>query len=161
MIEALVTIRDGRPEPANAAEAEAWSELEEGTTYTARLTQAKGKRSLSQLALYMVACEMIADNLPDTDCTKDEVDHLIRIESGHCTPMKLANGTFVRVAKRIAFNKLSPEEFGKFLDKPGGAFDTAARLFGPALADAVRGELDRMIAGEGAGAPNKRARAAA
>ncbi len=160
MTEALVTYADGKLVPVTPADAEALDELEPGVTYRVKPAKAKGGRSWSQLALFWVMCSLLAENGPG-DLTKEQVAHLLKIEGGHADVVKLANDSFARVARSIAFNRMSAEEFGRFLDGPGGAFDTAARLFGPALAEAVRGELDRMIAGEGgAGAKNSRAVAA-
>jgi hypothetical protein len=137
--EALVEIRGGKATGRTAADAEVLAELE-GGTYRAVLTQPKG-RSLSQLNLFWKVCEMLAENYPG-DLHKDEVAHILKIETGHSRAMRLQDGTYVRLPRSIAFNAMSPEAFSAWLDR---AFDAAAQKFGPALADAVRGELDSII----------------
>jgi hypothetical protein len=137
--EALVEIRGGKATGRTAADAELLAELE-GGTYRAVLTQPKS-RSLSQLNLFWKVCEMLAENYPG-DLSKDEVAHVLKIETGHCRAVRLDDGTFARFAKSIAFNAMSPDAFSAWLDR---AFDVAAQKFGPALSDAVRGELDRMM----------------
>jgi hypothetical protein len=117
----------------------------EGETFRAVLTQAKG-RSWSQLKLYFAMADMISKNLAwDLPLSKGGVDTVLRVETGHADPVKFADGTYRMVPRSIAFNQLSPEAFGKFLDR---AFDAAAIKFGPELTDAVRVELYKLMDGE-------------
>lgn len=133
---------DGRPSGATAADAEALAGLA-GATYRAVLTSPKG-RSLSQTALYFVMCDLIADNYDahDADLTKEAVDHILRIECGHYTVHRLCDDTYVRTAKSIAFNKMTPDAFARFLDL---ALAKAAEKFGDGLAAAAAEELARLV----------------
>lgn len=138
--EVMVTIDEqGRATGATASDAHDLSLLA-GATYRAVLTTPKG-RSLSQTALYFVMCDLIAENFPG-DLTKDAVDHILRIECGHYTPLRLCDDTYVRTAKSIAFNKMTTDQFTAFLDR---ALAVAAAKFGDGLAAAAAEELARIV----------------
>ena len=116
----------------------------EGETFRAVLTQAKG-RSYPQLKLYFAMIKMLVDNFDgEQNVSKNAIDQFIRIETGHADAVKFADGTYRFFARSIAFNKMEPEAFNKFLDK---AFDVVAMKFGPVLADSVRAELFKLMDG--------------
>lgn len=131
----------GRPSGATAADAETLASLA-GGSYRAVLTSPRG-RSLTQLGLFWTLCGMIADNFPG-DLAKENVADVLKIECGHASVWKDAEGQFRRSPKSIAFNAMSSDDFGRFLDL---ALTKARLLFGAGLTDAVVAELDLMAGG--------------
>lgn len=148
--ELLIEIKGGKVSGKTAADAETLAELE-GGTYRAVLTEPQ-TRSWSQLKLFWKFCEMIADNHPDS-FHKNEVADALKIGCGHSRAARMADGTYMRFPRSIAFNNMPAEAFSKFMDH---AFDVAGAMFGPALSIAARDELARLTEAD-ATAPRKRA----
>ena len=136
--EAIIRIEQGRAVARTAHDAETLSEME-GGEYRAVFTSPRG-RSLSQMALFWVFCGVIADNYPG-DVTKEAVAQVLKLEAGAYTVIQLADKTYVRVPKSIAFNAMEPEVFTKFMDR---AFAAAAAKFGAELTEAGRDEMYRI-----------------
>lgn len=142
MIDAIVTVKDGKIAGRTAHDAEALASLE-GGEYRVVFTQPRG-RSLSQLNLFWKLCELVADNMPEGErWTKKGVSYVLKIETGHFTPVQAADGTYYRLPASIAFNNMPPEEFGGLLNQ---SFDVVAEKFSPELSAAVRAEIERLIA---------------
>ncbi len=155
MHEVMVRVEGGHLVGILPADAHAIGELD-GGTYTARLTQPRG-RSITQLNLYWAVCGMIADNFEHPDdwrITKEHVDNILRQAAGHSHAIELADGTYRFFNKSIAFNKMHQEDFTAYMDE---AFTVAATKFGPALADAARKEFDKMISGQPKERPDAKA----
>lgn len=47
----------------------------------------------------------------------EELVDAIKVLAGHCFPVRLRNGTEVRIPKSIAFHAMSQDEFEKFYDR--------------------------------------------
>lgn len=47
----------------------------------------------------------------------EELDDAIKVSIGHCTAMRLKNGTEVRIPKSIAFHAMDQSEFEQFYDR--------------------------------------------
>jgi hypothetical protein len=138
-----VRVERGHLVATNAADAELLDGLE-GEVFKAVLTQPKG-RSVPQLNLYWKMCTLIAENLEsDPPISKEMIDYVIKIEAGHCFAIRMNDGTYRLFPKSIAFNRLTPERFSKFMDR---AFNVAAIKFGPALVEAVRLKLYKLMDG--------------
>ncbi len=135
--EAIITVDAGRIVGRTASDAETLSEME-GGTYRAVFT-VPNSRSVSQMRLFHKFCEVIADNYPEP-IHKDGVVGVIKIESGHCDVRKLADGTYCRVPKSIAFDRMSGPAFNTFMDR---ALDVACVKFGAELSQAA---FDQMVA---------------
>jgi hypothetical protein len=143
--EFLGRVQDGKIVGLTSGDAETLANLE-GGEYRCVLTVPAG-RSLSQLKLYWAVCGMIADNFehPTHELHKEHVDRILRLGAGHSIPIELADGTYQFLARPIAFNALSQGDFNLFMDR---ALTVASHKFGPALADAAKRELEKMIAGQ-------------
>jgi hypothetical protein len=146
MIEIICKVENGHLVGASALDAETLA-AQEGESFTVRMTQGGRKRSMSQLALYWVVCGIIADNFESehAELTKEDVDRVLKVGAGHRRIILLADGSYQYSPMSIAINKLSQPDFNDFMDK---ALTVAGNKFGPALANAARKELDRILAGE-------------
>lgn len=148
--ELLVSIENGRAVGRTPHDAEVLAELE-GGEYRAVLTTPRG-RSVPQNNLFHAFCSFIAANYPG-DVDKNSIKSVLKIECGHCHVLKLADGTYVRAAKSIAFNEMSSDAFTEFMNR---AFDVAAIKFGPELATAALVKMTELSsAASDARAPNK------
>jgi len=148
--EAFVRIENGHAVGLTAHDAELLAELE-GGDYRCVLTTPRG-RSVPQNNLFHAFCGFIADNYPG-DVDKESVKSVLKIECGHCHVLKLADGTYVRAAKSIAFNAMPAEAFTEFMNH---AFDVAAIKFGGELATAALSKMVQLSsAASDARMPNK------
>lgn len=138
--EAIVRIENGHAVGRTVHDAAVLHEVE-GGEYRAVFTTPRG-RSVPQNNLFHAFCQFIADNYPG-DLDKEAVKAVLKIEAGHCNVLRLADGTYVRAAKSIAFNAMSSGEFTAFMDR---AFDVAAIKFGGELTAAARRQMDEMSA---------------
>jgi hypothetical protein len=143
MIEALITIRDGRVSPVNAAEAEALAQCKPGATYRAQLTLATDSRSSRQSRLWWGFCGELAKNL-DGPANKEVVSDILLIEAGHFHVEKWHDGTYRRFAKSISFGKLPQSDFTPIMDR---GLAEARKVFGAELVDAVWAEVTRRVDG--------------
>jgi hypothetical protein len=136
-----IKVEHGHLVPVMAESQEVLDGLE-GECFRAVLTQTKG-RSYPQLKLYFGMIKLLIENWEgEQTLSKNALDQFIRIETGHCDVVKFADGTYRFFSRSIAFDQMSPEAFSAFLDK---AFDVVAIKFGPHLAEAVRGELYKLM----------------
>lgn len=144
--EALVRVQGSALGAASPADAEALNELAQGVTYRAVLTRARDTRSVAQNNLRWKVCSLIAENLPDHlgQWTKEGVNDALKIATGHVDFRQSPDGQFWRFPKPTDFQAVGSADFTAWLDR---AFTKAAELFGPALVDAVRDELQAMIDG--------------
>lgn len=141
--EAIIQIDgQGRATGATAGDAEVLCELS-GGTYRAVLTVPKGGRQTKN-GLFWTLCGRIAENHPG-GYSKDEVGQVLKIECGHSRALRLDGGTYVRVARSIAFDKMTDAAFGEFLD---AVLLKAGDAFGHELVAAVLDSLDRAPAPE-------------
>ena len=81
-----------------------------GTTVQVELRQ---PRSVPELRYYWQLCSLVAINHRDF-IAREQVDQALRILTGHCDVFTL-DGRTVEVPRRIAFNKLSQEEWRAYL----------------------------------------------
>lgn len=135
--EAMVTVdSQGRLSGVTSADAEDLTELA-GGTYRCVLTTPKGSRP-SKNSLFWMFCGKIAENHPE-GFSKKEVGQVLKVECGHSRALKLASGTYVRVAKSIAFDAMTDPDFEQFM---GHAFMRAGEAFGHDLVNAILDDLD-------------------
>jgi hypothetical protein len=135
--EIIVRVEGGKLVGRSAHDAEVLTEME-GGEYRAVLTVPNG-RSVSQMRLFQGFCQTIAEGYPEP-MDKDGVVAVLKIEAAHYEVRKLADGTYYRVPKSIAFNNMPSAQFSLFMDR---AFDAACLKFGPELS---RGAFDAMQA---------------
>lgn len=140
--EVIVRVEGGKLVGRTAADAAALAEME-GGEYRAVLTVPNG-RSVNQMRLFQGFCETIAEGYPEP-MDKNGVVAVLKIEAGHYEVRKLADGTYYRVPKSIAFNNMPSAEFSVFMDR---AFDAACLKFGPELSRGAFAEMQAMIAPE-------------
>jgi hypothetical protein len=138
--EAIVKIEAGKALGRTAHDAEVLAEME-GGEYRAVFTVPNG-RSVSQMRLFHKFCEVIAEGYPEP-MDKDGVVAVLKIEAGHYDVRKLADGTYYRVPKSIAFNNMQAAEFTAFMDR---AIDAACVKFGPDLTFGAFAEMQALIA---------------
>lgn len=141
-VEYLVKIEGGRPVPLGAGDDEALSDLIEGATYRAKLTQVKGERSITQNGLFHKVRDIIAENV---GMAPEAVKHVLKLKVGWHDTHQAPDGTLHRVPRSLSFNTLSGPEFTELLNRPGGLWDAIAEVFGPALSEAARAEIEHLI----------------
>ena len=130
--EVMVTVEDtGHLVGTTSADAEDLCELI-GGVYRCVLTEPSNGK-ISKQRLFWKVCSVIAENHAG-GFHKDEVAHILKIEAGHCRPVRLDDGTYYRVAKSVSLNKMTDAGFSDFLDR---ALKAACDKFGDELAAAA------------------------
>jgi hypothetical protein len=83
-----------------------------GTTVRCEITR---PRSVAQLRYYWQLCALVAQNHAQLQ-TREQVDQALRILTGHVDLMQLGDAT-VQIPRRIAFSKLSQDEWQAYLSR--------------------------------------------
>lgn len=130
-------------EPCSAADAETVDGLSGGIDYRCVLTRAAG-RSVRQAAMYWSLCKLVSDNYdPGFPMSKDNVSDLLKLRTGHCSPVKMADGTVVLIPSSVSFAKADQDVFNRFFER---ALLVIARDIIPGLdCDSARREILELI----------------
>mgnify|MGYP001427419596 CR=1 FL=1 len=110
-----------------------------GTTVQVELRQ---PRSVKELRYYWQLCSLVALNHEQFQ-TREQVDQALRILTGHCDVFTL-DGRTVQVPKRIAFHKLSQEEWRAYLLRAKDA--VIQHLLPGVQLPEIEAEISRMAA---------------
>lgn len=108
-------------------------------TYRAVLTRATG-RSVVQNNLYWGGLIPAMREASQQPLTEKGADHLLKIRTGHCKPIALADGTVVLIPDSISFANMDQDAFNSFFNF---AQMVAARDFGISLSDLQRETQER------------------
>lgn len=110
-----------------------------GTTVQVELRQ---PRSVKELRYYWQLCSLVAMNHA-TFQTSTQVDQALRILTGHCDVFTL-DGRTVEVPRRIAFHKLSQDEWRAYLMRAKDA--VLQHMLPGVLLPELESEIARMAA---------------
>jgi hypothetical protein len=110
-----------------------------GTTVHCEITK---PRSVPQLRYYWALCALVAQNHAELQ-TREQVDQVLRILTGHVDVVNVG-GKFVQIPRRIAFSKLSQDEWQAYLMRSKDAVVTEL-LPGVELPE-FEAEITRMVA---------------
>jgi hypothetical protein len=110
-----------------------------GTTVRCEITR---PRSVPQLRHYWALCALVAQN-HETLQTREQVDQALRILTGHVDIVKLGDQV-VQLPRRIAFAKLSQDEWAAYLSR---AKDAVVQHLLPGVElPEFEAEIQRMVA---------------
>lgn len=130
----------GRLEPIDDAGKDTLSKIGIGAVVS---VEVKRPRNLQHFRKFWALASLIYENQTRYRSPEELVD-AIKVHIGHCVPMRLANGTEVRVPKSIAFHSMNQDEFDKFYER---VIDVVVTEIIPGLSrEDLRAELEAFAA---------------
>ena len=97
------------------------------------------ERNAKHHRLYFVLLHIVAKGLGKDE---DEIDYILRLESGHCEPVKMADGRIEHRVKSISWAKMDQLAFTPFFER---CIQVIYEQYGILPKD-TRRELDKILA---------------
>lgn len=123
--------------PVDAAGHQAMAKLAHDDLVTVEIRKS---RNLQHHRLFWALCSLVADNV--TGVTAEQVAGVLKLKTGHCDPVKTADGTIHMIPKSISFAAMDQTEFSAFYDR---VVEVVQRDWLPGVKQAdLRRELEEM-----------------